>query len=85
MTHRNGKIALASFIIAGLVLPQVAFSQTGAAAPAVVPGPKVGEVAPDFALAGATRYGVLKSPVRLSDFRGRTVVLAFFAQARTKG
>jgi hypothetical protein len=48
-------------------------------------GPGVNDVAPDFALGGATRYGLLKNPVRLSDFRGRTVVLAFFYQARTKG
>ena len=51
----------------------------------VDPGPRVNDVAPDFALAGATRYGLLKTPVRLSDYRGRTVVLAFFYQARTKG
>jgi hypothetical protein len=48
-------------------------------------GPGVNDVAPDFALSGATRYGLLKTPVRLSDYRGRTVVLAFFYQARTKG
>ena len=41
--------------------------------------------APDFALPGATRYGLLRDPVRLSDFRGSTVVIAFFYQARTKG
>ena len=51
----------------------------------VDPGPRVNDMAPDFALAGATRYGLLKTPVRLSDYRGRTVVLAFFYQARTKG
>jgi peroxiredoxin Q/BCP len=45
----------------------------------------VGEMAPDFALPGATRYGVLKNPVRLSDYRGETVVLAFFFKVRTKG
>ena len=45
----------------------------------------VGAVAPDFALTGATRYGLLRAPVRLSDYRGQTVVLAFFPQARTKG
>ena len=62
-------------------------SQSGAAAPAaaVPAGPSVNDVAPDFALPGATRYGVLQAPVRLSDLRGRTVVLAFFFQARTKG
>ncbi len=45
----------------------------------------VGEMAPDFALPGATRYGLLKEPVRLSDYRGETVVLAFFFRARTPG
>jgi hypothetical protein len=45
----------------------------------------VGEVAPDFALAGATSEGVLGPPVRLRDFRDQTVVIAFFYKARTKG
>ena len=53
------------------------------AAPA--PEPAVGTEAPDFTLLGATRYGVLKMPVQLSDFKGKTVVLAFFYKARTKG
>jgi hypothetical protein len=47
--------------------------------------PAVGQIAPDFSLPGATRYGLLRSPVKLSDFRGKTVVIAFFYQARTKG
>ena len=42
-------------------------------------------MAPDFSLPGATRYGVLAKPVRLSDFTGKTVVLAFFFKARTSG
>ena len=45
----------------------------------------VGEMAPDFALPGATRYGALEAPVRLSDYRGETVVLAFFFRVRTRG
>ena len=45
----------------------------------------VGAAAPDFTLPGATRYGVLAQPVRLSDFTGKTVVLAFFYRARSKG
>jgi hypothetical protein len=45
----------------------------------------VGTVAPDFTLTGATRDGVEKAPVRLSDFRDQTVVIAFFYKARTKG
>ena len=46
---------------------------------------EVGQMAPDFALPGATRYGTLKEPVRLSDYRGETVVLAFFFRVRTPG
>lgn len=45
----------------------------------------VGEMAPDFELPGATRYGILQDPVRLSDYRGDVVVLAFFFRARTRG
>ncbi len=52
------------------------------AGPAV---PEVGAMAPEFAVVGATRYGVLRDSVRLSDYRGKTVVLAFFFKARTKG
>jgi len=59
--------------------------QSAAPAAAVAGGPAINDVAPDFSLAGADRYGLLKTPVRLSDYRGRTVVLAFFYQARTKG
>jgi peroxiredoxin Q/BCP len=46
---------------------------------------QVGEVAPEIELTGATRHGVLVDPVKLSDFRGETVVLAFFFKARTGG
>ena len=45
----------------------------------------IGAVAPDFELPAATRFGVLERPVRLSDFQGKAVVLAFFYRARTKG
>lgn len=44
----------------------------------------VGTRAPDFTLPGAARDGLL-GPVRLSDFRDQTVVIAFFYQARTRG
>ena len=54
-------------------------------APAGTPPLQVGAVAPDFSLPGATRYGVLAKPVRLSDYKGKTVVLAFFFKARTSG
>ena len=60
----------------------------GALAAQEAEGPKplaVGAMAPDFTLTGATRYGVLKNPIHLSDFRDKTVVIAFFYQARTRG
>ena len=47
--------------------------------------PAVGSVAPDFTLPGATRYGLLAKPASLWDYRGKTVVLAFFFRARTRG
>lgn len=47
--------------------------------------PDVGALAPDFTLPAATRYGVLRDSIKLSDYRGKTVVLAFFFKARTKG
>jgi hypothetical protein len=54
-------------------------------APPAAPALEVGAVAPDFSLPGATRYGLLANPVKLSDFQGKTVVLAFFFRARTRG
>lgn len=68
--------ALASTAVPQTLMAQEAPPETG---------PKVGTVAPDFSLAGATRYGLLKNPVRLSDYKGETVVLAFFFKARTRG
>lgn len=46
---------------------------------------EVGAVAPGFSLVGATRDGVLATPVTLADLRDKTVVIAFFYRARTKG
>lgn len=74
-----------------LVLATLALAPL-AAAPAIAQQPQQqatpldsGVVAPDFALPGATRFGALQNPVRLSDFKGKTVVLAFFVRARTPG
>jgi hypothetical protein len=54
------------------------------AAPAA-PTPEVGQPAPDFTMPGATRFGVLKNSIKLSELRGQTVVIAFFIRARTRG
>ena len=81
---RFTRLALAAGAGAALALPLAA--QQPAAAPPPDPKPlEVGAVAPDFTLSGATRYGVLKNPIHLSDFKGKTVVLAFFFKARTRG
>jgi hypothetical protein len=58
---------------------------TAQQAPASVPPLEIGAVAPGFTMSGATRYGVLARPIHLSDFKGKTVVLAFFYKARTGG
>ncbi|HEU4563570.1 MAG TPA: hypothetical protein VFS05_02935 [Gemmatimonadaceae bacterium] len=67
------------------VAPAVARPAAAQAQAAPAAGPAVGQLAPDFTLPGATRYGVLRDPVSLASLRGNTVVLAFFFKARTKG
>ena len=67
------------------LIPAVLPAQQSPARTGTTPPLEIGAVAPDFSLRGATRYGVLANPIRLSDFKGKTVVLAFFYQARTKG
>lgn len=76
--RRALRVAILSIGVVSVTLAQA----PGAPAASV---PAVGSMAPDFSLPGATRYGLLASPVKLSDFRGKTVVIAFFYQARTKG
>jgi hypothetical protein len=79
-------------VVAALTAPAIGLAQGTPPAPPAPAGPpaganqpQVGSAAPDFSLPGATRYGRLQNPVKLSDYRGETVVLAFFFQARTKG
>jgi hypothetical protein len=78
------KTGLTAIAVASIALGSAARGQQTAAA-TVPAGPALNDLAPDFSLSGADRYGLLKTPVRLADYRGRTVVLAFFFQARTKG
>jgi hypothetical protein len=80
VSRRSVQFAVAFLLSAAVVAsPQQPQPGSGASAP------DVGQTAPDFSLLGATRYGLLRDPVKLSDFRGQTVVLAFFPKARTKG
>jgi hypothetical protein len=76
---------LAGSCVVVLLLASAAGAQQPQQPAAQPAGLAVGVMAPDFTISGATRYGVLRDSVRLSDFRGQTVVLAFFPKARTKG
>ena len=78
-------LAVACATVVSAAAAQKPAQATAAAPPAAAGSPAVGDVAPDFSLPGATRYGLLRELVRLSDYRGQTVVLAFFFKARTKG
>ena len=81
---RHHLLATGLAVALATALPGTARTQQPSA-PAAPPTPEVGSMAPDFSLSGATRYGLLRDAVRLSDYRGQTVVLAFFFKARTKG
>jgi thioredoxin-dependent peroxiredoxin len=80
-TAKNVKFCSAALLAAGLLTARVSAAQ---ATPPTA-GPGVGDVAPSFSLPGATRYGLLRDPVNLADYKGKVVVLAFFFKARTKG
>ena len=77
MLHRKSTLLAAAL----LALAGTAAAQD----PAAGAGPKAGDMAPDFTLPGSTKDGLLPKPIHLADFRGQTVVLAFFPKARTKG
>jgi peroxiredoxin len=81
----TARFVMVTALSAALAIPGAA-QQTGAAAPAApLPGPNVGDVAPDFSAPGADKSGPLAAPIKLSDYKGKTVVLAFFPAARTRG
>jgi hypothetical protein len=71
---------LALVLSLGFVFNQLVFAQDEESALI-----SIGEVAPNFSLPGATRYGILQDPIQLSDLKGEVVVLAFFFRARTRG
>jgi hypothetical protein len=77
---RPTRIAAAALLALGVVYPRTARAQAQANPPL-----EIGAMAPDFSLRGATRYGALRDPVRLAEFRGKTMVIAFFFRARTRG
>lgn len=82
MENRVGRLALMGLLFAA---PAAGAQQPPASAAPPLPIPAVGDMAPDFEIRGATRYGLLAGRPRLSQLRGQTVVLAFFVVARTRG
>lgn len=80
MAYRRFTFGVAFALAIAAIPATVRSQQPLTAAPLIV-----GSTAPDFSLPGATRYGLLQKPVTLSDYRGQTVVLAFFYAARSKG
>ena len=76
---------LSTLVLAALLQQPTAAPPPPPPAPPGPPPIEVGATAPDFSLPGATRFGTLRNPVRLSDYKGKTVVLAFFFKARTRG
>lgn len=78
---------VSSLVMAAALAGPAALAPVAAVAqePDMPPPLEVGAVAPDFSLPGATRHGVLQEEISLRDYAGRTVVLAFFFRARTRG
>lgn len=82
--------AAVAAVLSGLAgAPAAAAAQASGAAQATAPAPlppvPIGARAPDFSLPAVTRYGPLARPVGPADFLGKTLVIAFFYRARTKG
>jgi len=76
------------YLSAGLATTLIgvaAGQQPAAPAAPAAPPIEIGATAPGFSMPGATRFGVLRNPIHLRDFKGKTVVLAFFYKARTRG
>ena len=84
MRTRSRLLVPSLLLVAATAGAQQSSNAPAAAAPPL-PIPAVGDMAPDFTARGATRFGLLRDPVRLSDYRGQTVVLWLFIKARTRG
>ena len=76
------RLTMRTFWVSLLLPMGLAAQQTAAPAAA---SPKVGDMAPDFTLAAGTMTGVSAKPVKLSDLRGKTVVIAFYPRQRSSG
>lgn len=80
------QLLAAAALTAVMALPASAQSKGGPVA-AVIGGPEVGQMAPDFRLPWATRdsIGGVDSDFMLKNHRGKTVVVAFYPKDFTSG
>ena len=84
--------AAALLLIAGIATAQTPAPATNAQAPAAQPAAPppppevdVGKVAPDFTMEWADAKGPIAKPLKLSELRGKVVVLAFYPLDRSSG
>ena len=81
-------LLLATAASAQAPAPSTPYGSTPPAQPAVPPPPPevdVGKIAPDFTMELADASGPVAKPVKLSDLRGKVVVLAFYPADRSSG
>lgn len=65
--------------------PTASAPATQPASPPPPPEVDVGKIAPDFTMDWADASGPIAKPVKLSDLRGKVVVLAFYPADRSSG
>lgn len=80
MSTRSALLALLVAAFGAGVAPNAVAQDVAPAEPLAV-----GTRAPDFTLVGADASGVLADSIRPTDFRGHTLVIAFFFRARSSG
>ena len=82
------KITHLSSFAAVFMCAAVATAQAPAPQPTPMPPPPevdVGKIAPDFTMEWADSSGPMAKPVKLSELRGKVVVLAFYPADRSSG
>lgn len=81
--ERMMKTGIRSMVLAGLASAALGSAAAGQAA-ATGGALKAGSQAPGFSLRSATRTGI-GGEVSLDQFKDKTIVIAFFFKARTRG
>jgi len=79
-----GRMTLSTLLLAVACARGAQVAELPPAPATAQPTPAVGAIAPDFRFTAITKDGFQK-PVRLSEYKGQTVVIWFFFKARTRG